>query len=280
MSISEESYAGQLARLLTARDLQWPLGPTLPAEMTAAEASEILWEEALGKYDPTTRFSIVKKANTVVGYVTMDVIQEGTKSLAAFADQIPPDRIVHVSTPALDIFNKLEVPHLHPFFVKEKREITGTIGAGEFMGVPFRLCLFAITIELEETARDLLLKDAQASWDSLPQERRDKATQLYKDRPSTKWVPSHEYKPYREWLECTELCDKGTILRKRGLVGDMSKSKLKELFEDVERLRDACAHPNRDRHAWAIFRLDKLRETIRGAQELTESLRLKLEEDY
>jgi len=231
------SLFDHMARLVLVRDLQTPLGPALDAGQASTDAWELLME-AEG-YDPMDRVSLVFRDGDPVGCITLDTIDTG-KKISACMEAVEPGSVLSSETSALEAVELLATTQWPFFFVLEHNRITGTFCHSDLSRLPFRLCLFALTLHLEESALNLLLRSPSQSWKALPRSRQEQAEAVYERRHGH--APDRERKPLDELLGCTMFCDKGTMLRKGLPIGGVRKSAIGPLFGRAEKIRNACAH--------------------------------------
>jgi hypothetical protein len=232
-----------LAGSVHAKHIQCALGPTVQANQSIEDAWELLMTEADG-YDPLSRISLVLAGDRPVGYVGFDSLDSSLKDVASVAEPIPADGLVSADTPVLEIAKLFSKESRHFYFVLQESQITGTIHYEDLLGPQFKLCLFALTLELETTALDLALKDPAASWSVLSEGRKRKAMLAYNERYSRD--PDAERLPIDQLLGCTLFIDKGKILRKRRMIAG-GPNEIDSLFGKADRVRNSCAHTDPDK---------------------------------
>jgi len=258
-----------MSNLVRVRDLQAPLGPPLQADQLVAIAFE---DEELMKGD---RISLVMRDGEAVGWIGLDMLGEGNSLVSEQMDPIQPGSVLSGDTPALEAVRLFTETARHFFFVLDHNRITGTLHYGDLFGLPFRLCLLALTFHLEGTALELAVRSPGESWQALSEGRKQKATDIYTSRygrpPKTE-----EQEPWRGLLGCTSFTDKGTILRKRGLLRGISGEQLESTFARAERVRNSCAHTGSDDAGSAIVvERTMLRDFIDDMEALIKELETK-----
>lgn len=266
-----ESVFHHMSRLVLARDLQGPLGPQLRIDQTIGEAWETLNEDAfLGGYNPMDRFSLVFKDGAPVGWASLDMLDEG-ETVADCMDSINPSQLLSSDTTALQIVELFAASPTGFFFVLEHNEITGVLGYSDLFRLPFRLCLFALALALEQSALNLLCHSAKESWQALPESRRRKARDVYRFRHGEE--PSSESPPLQRLVQCTMFCDKAKMLRRRGLLDEWSAPRIESVFDEAERVRNACAHTDRDEvFDSALIERSELQRFVHEVQTLTSAI--------
>jgi hypothetical protein len=256
----------QLTRLFTVRDLQSPLGPDVEAGMPTAEACEFLSEEALlGGYVSIDRISLVKRGAELAGWIGFDSLMPDFKTVGDSMDPIEPGMIVTADTSVLNAVDLFSTAQRHFFFVLEDNRITGTLHYQDLFKLPFRLCLFSLTIHLEQASLELALIDPQRSWEALTSSRQKLAEDVYTKRQE---APRENPGPV-DLLGCTTFCDKARIIGKRNLVPGASKKRIKAVFVKAEKIRNACAHTSPQQQGLPILERDELREFIHECTDLT-----------
>ncbi len=217
-------------------------------------------------YDPLSKISLVLAGDRPVGYIGLDSLDSNQKDVASVAEPIPADGLVSADTPVLEVARLFAKESRHFYFVLQESQITGTIHYEDLLGPQFKLCLFALTLELETTALDLALKDPAASWSVLSEGRKRKAMLAYNDRYSRE--PDPERLPIDQLLGCTMFIDKGKILRKQRLIAD-PPNEIDSLFDTADRVRNSSAHTDPDKE---FVRLLLDRASIQGFIAKTEKM--------
>jgi hypothetical protein len=210
-----------------------------------------------------------------MGWIGFDSLDATLKDVASAADPIPADGMVSADTPVLELVKLFSNESYHFYFVLQESQITGTVHYEDLVGSPFKLCLFALTLELETVALDLALQKPIPSWSVLSEGRREKAIEVYRHR--YKREPDPERLPFDHFLGCTTFIDKGTILTKRKLITNASKE-IDSVFRKAERVRNSCAHTDPDKGS-GDFLLDRapLQSFIGETEEMISSMRRQLQ---
>ena len=266
-----ESVFHHMSRLVLARDLQSPLGPPLQHDQPAEEAFELLCESSfLDGYDAMDRFSLVIRDGEPVGWTSLDTLDNGATVADSMA-AINPGSVLSSDTTALQVADLFETTRIHSFFVLEHNEITGILAYEDLFGLPFRLCLLALTLGLEQSALNLLSHSPTESWQALPQRRQEKAREVHRSRYGEK--PRSEGPPLQQWLGCTMFCDKATMLKKRQLLAEWPGRRIDAVFSEAENVRNVCAHTDRDEgFNNALIARRELPRFLRDVQSLTSAI--------
>jgi hypothetical protein len=189
----------------------------------------------------------------------------------------------------LDDFGVLDHSHdLAFFFVLDDSRISGILRWGDLFKAPGRLCLFALTLELEEAALELCSKFAGQCWDAIPEQRRTLAWAVHRKRygeSDEKYIQKLSVRVssgdgtdllqaiVRDLIDCTTFIDKATMITKCNLLVDFSNEKIRRLFSRAERIRNACAHPAGGDDLGGITTPGKLAELIRECQLLIDEIK-------
>jgi hypothetical protein len=266
----------QMAGSIRAKHIQTALGPPVQPNQSVAEASERLMEAcADAGYDPMSRISLVLAGSRPVAWIGLDSLDSTLKDVASAADPIPADGMVSADTPLLELAKLFSEESRHFYFVLHESQITGTIHYEDLLGPQFKLCLFALTLELETAALDLALQEPMASWSVLSKGRQEKAVEAYRHRYSQE--PDAKRFPFDQLLGCTMFIDKGKILKKRRLIAN-APNEIDSVFDKADRVRNSCAHtdPEKDFPGLLLDRLS-LQGFICKTEEMIAAIRRQLQ---
>jgi hypothetical protein len=196
--------------------------------------------------------------------------------VATVAQAIPASGMVSADTPVIEVVKLFSDNSSHFYFVLQESQITGTIHYEDLFGAPFKLCLFALTLELEAAALDLVLQAPLASWSVLPDRRQRKALEVYSRRYSREPDPARL--PVDHLLGCTLFIDKATILRKRGLITDGSND-IRSVFGEADRVRNSCAHTDPEKDFGRLLDRASLQGFITRTERMIAAIRRRLHSD-
>jgi len=253
----EGSPFEQMAQLVLVRHLQTPLGVTLDGSETESLADDIILNDAGdNSYDPMQRIYLITKGGAPEWWVGFDMLESG-KRVGDCAEAIQPSSMLSADTTALEAVGMLDRSRPHFFFVLDHDRITGTLHFSDFFKLPFRLCLFALVLQLEQSALGLIAEHPRESWKSLSDQRRRQAETVYEKRYGS--APSKEPPPFADLLGCTMFCDKGTVLRKRRLLRNVRGNAISEGFGSVEKVRNYCAHTTANEACYRDAPIDRER---------------------
>src|ERR1019366_5860278 len=157
-----------LAGSVQAKHIQGALGPRVRGDQSGQEASELLLEASMDNgYDPMSRISLVMAGDRPVGWIGLDMLDPTESEVATVAEAVSASAMVSGDTPVLEVVRLFSNNSGHFYFVLQESQITGTIHYADLVGAPFKLCLFALTLELETAALDLALQTPIDSWSAL-----------------------------------------------------------------------------------------------------------------
>lgn len=226
----------KMAALVTVNDVKGPLGPALRPDQSVRDAFELLWEEGgRGAYDPAERVSLVLGDEGVVGAVFLEDL-EAERNVGECMTPISPAALVADNTRVLDALDLVEDP-ITCRYVLSGKDLVGTLRYSDFFRLPFTLCLFALTLEVEQVALDVLGANPRQAWDALPAKRQQQAEAVYQARFGKS--ASTEKPSARDLLECTYFADKSRLLEDLHL---LPREWIKK-FNRAETIRNLCAHP-------------------------------------
>lgn len=229
----------RMAALVTVRDLVTPLAIELASDEPVQSAIERL-DRAAGTqhYNPITRISLVKTKSGVTRWCRFDeLLAAECEIVGDVSEVITPRSIITAGTTALEAVTLFATTEHEFFFVLRGHAFIGSLRYSDMFNGPFRLCLFSLTLELEEVALRVLLQNADRAIGRLSPARQEKARKVHGIRFAGLTERSDAL------LRCTTFIDKGTMLAKEIEVPDMSAKEVSRLFGRAERVRNLCAHP-------------------------------------
>lgn len=170
-----------------------------------------------------------------------------------FANKVNPSRIVSDNTPfhkAVHFFASSE----SPYCILNADQIVGIYRPHHVLHPRALFCYLALTLDLETAALDLCTWFSDG-WHSLSKDRQDAARETYVQKFHK--LRKHDWEALieegvdseskslliRDILQCTNFCDKSTIICKSKLLIDQSNTRVQKVFGRAQRVRNACAHP-------------------------------------
>jgi hypothetical protein len=264
-----ESLFSKLTSLVTVDGLYTPLGPALSGEELIEEAVHRLHENAIScGYDPVDRILLVFSNGKLKGWTRFDFLSLSENrhvkdETLAFGEY----QIVSSNTSVMSIVHLFRESEEQLFFVVSGNVISGTVRYADLFSQEFRLCLFALSLELEEVSLRRLAILPEESFTLLSGPRQEAARNVFNLR-----YPGRQM-DFQTLLKCTTFIDKGTMVIKSRTVTSYSPSHLKKSFSRIERIRNHCAHPSGNRSEWLVLsQPDVLAETISSVNSLIEQM--------
>ena len=237
---------------LTAQAFIEPLGPSLHVKMSPDEANGELisaWDASGFVYEPPERVSLVYDGKDLVGWYSIEMYDSDLAQIRDAVRTIYPSEIVSADTPA---FKLLRLVAERPksgiiLFVLDHEAIVGTVSPTMLASPVFRLCLFSLTLELENAALNAAMRNPIASWNALPPGRRAKAKEVHNRLHGKERVANSPGDRVLEpLLASTMFSDKGKIVAKRKLLRGWSRARVESLFALAEEVRNGSAHTRDD----------------------------------
>src|SRR6266481_2888062 len=250
----------QIASSLTVKSVCSPLGPDVQAGSTIGDLLNLNSEGGVSR--------VIKNDHNVVGMLSWGIAWEFDgneeirqvilESYSEFDDifskhsyygtmvddvVLRPQLTEFLSSAttifkAVDLFAKTGIDR---FYVLNNNDLVGILNYSDLLSKPIcLLAFFALTLEIETLALELCQLDPKASWDCLSKNRQAEAKEIFEKRHGKEPNSPLEL---RELINCTQFCDKGTILWKQRLVEVRSRGELQGTFNKLERVRNQCAHP-------------------------------------
>lgn len=256
LSDTKDALFLALANRISVKDIQTPLGPELGTDEYCSDASGQLMDEGIENgYEALERISLVSNGERVVGYVFYedllgDIVENCMESFS-------PDMLMTEDTTILEAIERFAADQRFYFLVLGKSGISGSVHYTDLFKLPGRLCFFALTLEIEQLALDLLLLESNESWLALRKGRQIIAHErwLRNSGKSCEIPDDIDYKktvqPWWNLLQSTSLIDKKIILAKRNLLP--SHLNLEDIFTKIERVRNSCAHPESERYSTQVL---------------------------
>jgi hypothetical protein len=262
-----------MAALVTVGDVCGEILTTFDADTKISDAAST-WQNAcldLVPSDPLAYVSLVSKKGKVVGWLDFsDLVAEPdrTDAVEACMMHINVDSLVTADTPLLEATKLFDARSPYCFLVIKGTAIVGAFSYQDLLSFPFRSCLFAMLLSIEQGILDIAQTDAALAVAKLK-----KGTRLRSEnRLRKKLLPGQAVNPSRiieqasfsevlDILKCcskTERCltslkTKFTKQRRmlRGAGAEVKQEQKLRADQAVE-VRNALAHP---KQPWRISQL-------------------------
>jgi predicted transcriptional regulator len=224
LTILREIYSDNLSVNLIAEEVQ-----TCSLE---DDASEIKFNMESLDFD----YYGVKSDGRVIGYIVRSELGEGL--ISNYTHPFKMDDLVSESTSLIELLQILR--DKHPVFVLEKNQVKKLITVADLQKQPIRMLVFGLISLLEMNLLQLIKEHyPEEGWkEHLSSGRLEKMDEVYKLRK--------EKNEGLGLIECLQLSDKGTIIRKTPELLEklefLSKREVDRFFRSIEELRNNTAH--------------------------------------
>ncbi|MGJ7923054.1 hypothetical protein [Neobacillus sp. LXY-4] len=178
----------------------------------------------------------VESNGKIIGYIMKQEL--GDQSISNYVHYFAMEDLVSESTSLIEVLQILK--EKHPVFILEKNQVSKLITVADLQKQPIRMLVFGLISLLEMELVQLIMNSyPNEDWKSCLSEGR-----------MTKVVQVHETRKEKNEglgvIECLQLSDKGTIIKKTpGLLkqlGFVSKTDAAQFFRSIEEMRNNTAH--------------------------------------
>lgn len=267
----------RMAALVTVGDVCGDILTTFDAGTSIPEATGIWQNACLDRVpsDPLAYVSLVMKEGEVVGWLDFsDLVVEPDRTGTAEAcmTNIKVGSLVASETPLLEAVKLFDARSPYCFLVIRGTAIVGAFSYQDLLSVPFRSCLFAMLLSIEQGILDIAQTDAALAVSKLKKDTKGRLEKRVKKRlPSGQTVnPSQiiEQASFFEVLDILKSCSmtmrrltlfNASYIKQRriyrlktGVAAAEVKQEQKLRVDQAIELRNALAHPSRP---WRISQL-------------------------
>ena len=219
--------------------------------------------------DPMDQFALVKSNQKIVGWIGYEDL-DPSKTLCECMELIRGDILISSDTPLLDAIHIVCKNNNYLYLILKQNQFIGWLTYGHFHKLPFRMCLFALLIDLERMLLELTKSNPTLFLRNLNDNRLDKAKKIYKNRGFSLNKESKEFDS--KLIECTEFCDKFTMLRKDSEIVQKFPNIINKFRNTAEDIRNYVAHPKEEKSELLPIKKEKLIPFIEWAKELQKQL--------
>jgi hypothetical protein len=172
---------------------------------------------------------------------------------------IQPLKAGEILSSATTILDAVDIFSSNPntfFYVIHINQIIGVLFYKDLFKPLGRLAFLALALEVEDQALALCRssKINKRCWESISDDRKRKATDLFKLRYGREPVLIDTAQPtifqmingpadISSLIGCTNLVDKATMIWKQRLIPPAKRADVLGFFNDLKEVRDKCAHP-------------------------------------
>lgn len=262
-----------LTRLITVRDLAQPIFGQFDVSESVADVFETWNETCMDTgQNPMDGIALATEHGRPVGWFGFDMLHEG-KLIRDCADPLLPNNMLSANTPVLEAAKAFDVRGAHHYFILNENRIDGWMGYGDLFKLPFRLCLFALLLGIEQLASDLAHTQPRSALAALSPGLLEGAKRTYAKRGLGLDPDGKEYDS--SLLDCTTFAGKIKILRKnfKGKVPACSN----RLFDTAEDMRNSLAHPRNEGQVSELLERGVLLPFLNWATEIQAQMKRVLE---
>ena len=194
-------------------------------------------------YDPISRISLVKKDNEVVGISYVDLLTENQSvGEQGTFEEIRLSRILSSSTNMISFIADMPTDFQYYYLVISSTKYVGSLELSDLVKMPFRLCILALTLDLEKKIVQYVRKDPDTSWDYLSVERQKFAMSLFRSVSHRSCKQLSMNKPRIEiLLDYTSFSDKCKILKSYNVM-----TPYHDIIDNSIEFRNSCSHSTDD----------------------------------
>lgn len=219
--------------------------------------------------DPMEQIALVKSNQKIVGWIGYEDL-DLSKTLYECMEPIRGDILISSDTPLLDAIHIVCKNNNYLYLILKQNQFIGWLTYGHFHKLPFRMCLFALLIDLERMLLELTKSNPTLFLRNLNDNRLDKAKKIYKNRGFSLNKESKEFDS--KLIECTEFCDKFIMLRKNPIIVQKCPNIINKFRNTAEDIRNYVAHPKEEKSELLPIKKEKLIPFIEWAKELQKQL--------
>jgi hypothetical protein len=236
-----------LATMVTVRDICSPFIGTFDSLRSASEVGDEWSLELCPDSSPLDHIGLVLQDGKPAGILHYADLQSD-KSVSDCITPFPLDALITKETSLITVAGMFTTRDV-PFFVVIKgNDFVGWISYHDLDRLPFRLCLFAAVLGIEEKMLRVVLRDPKLALGKLSSKQRDSARRLYQKHHADHRHTLHD-EPWDGIVGCTYFRDKASMLQQcaqtRSLIPAVCEKKWIILLNKV---RNALAHPDPSKH--------------------------------
>ena len=261
---------GRIASLVTVRDIFTPF----IASFDTNRPVEDVWQEWMelsieSECSPMNQFALAVSDGKPVGILAFEDLDAG-KVLSTCAREIRLDMLVTEDTPLAQAARMFAEHEAYFFVVIRGNEFVGWLSYHDLYKLPFRLCLFAALLSIEERMLSVIQKEAARCLSRLSKGRQDAARKLYHLRGFKLDELGHE-EP-RQLVTCTTFIDKATMIQQSHWIKAVPAASERKWMNLAERVRNKLAHPSPDEGSFPLVDRKKFGGFLTWLERLGEQL--------
>jgi len=216
--------------------------------------------------DPLDYLSLVMKQGKIIGWLDFSDLVADSKNVASVETcmtSIDVGSLVTAETPLLEAMKMFDADSPYCFLVMKGNSITGAFSYQDLLSIPFKSCLFAMLLSVEQAILNIAQINASLAVSKLRDRGKRVEGQIRKQLPAGQSVkPSVilERSSFSEVLSALKSCAKtnrqlptlNAIYTKQnrffplkyGVTGSKVHTKVKLRTDQAIELRNSLAHPN------------------------------------
>jgi len=234
------STFNELSQLINVNDIYEPFIGEFDSSESVASVGDV-WgsiccEESL---DPMEMHALIKKNEEVIGIMTYEDLEASKMLYECDISPISGHNLISSDTPLIEAVNPVCNKDFH--LVLKGNQFIGFLVYSHFYKLPFRLCLFALLIDLERLMLEITKSSSTSFLNHLPEGRLQKAKDIYGHRGFSLNKENKEYDS--KLIDCTTFIDKFTMLRKDPDIIQKCPNSKNDFTKIAEKIRNSVAHP-------------------------------------
>jgi hypothetical protein len=263
----------ELSRLINVKEICEPFFVELDSSDDLNNVWEQWTEQCFDNHiDPMEKIALIKQDQKAIGWLCFeDMLGNDTLKLVADCyEPISADKLISSDTPLLEAVSAVCSGTSYVYFVLSGNEFIGFLNYDHFNKLPFRLCLFALLIEIESLMMEIIRSDSTSFLKYLPEGRLASAKKIYKNRGFSIDNKGKEYDS--NLLDCTTFIDKFKMMKKNQIITQKCPN-IKSKFVNVANdLRNTVAHPEGEESMSLPIKREDFPSFLQWAEELQKQL--------
>jgi hypothetical protein len=230
-----------LSELISVNDICEPF----IGEFDNSENVETVWEvwgiDLCGEkgLDPMEQVALVTSNQKIIGWIGYTML-DTSKTLYECMEPISGDMLISSNTPLLEAIHVYCSRNISIYLVLKGDRFIGYLHYSHFHKLPFRLCLFALLMDLERTLLEIIKSDPTSFLKNLTEKRVNYAKKVYRDRGLSLNDENKEYDS--NLIECTTFIDKFIMLRKNPVIVQKCPNINSKFINTAKEIRNSIAH--------------------------------------
>jgi len=236
------------------------------AQELSEEWMEICCEKGLNPMEP---IGLVKRNQKIIGWICFEVL-ESPKTLYECMDPIIGDILISSDTPLLEAIHVICRSNDFIFLVLKGNQFIGFLHYSHFHKLPFRLCLFALLMDLERTMLKITKSNPTSFLKNLTKGRLNCAEKI----GGLRGLSLNEENKVFDYnlVECTQFIDKFTMLRKNLEIVQKCPNIDSRFNKKAEKIRNSIAHPEGEESVLLPIKREEILPFIKWIEELQSQL--------